>query len=288
MGTVAVWTRRGEGNTGTGWCISDSGSRDGTSWLPAEMRRKEGADRDPGFWFEQVPLLHGHGGQGWKESSRRQSGANWHLDPYEIRSPLIHFPDEVTGSCYSKDFEQGWGSSYSSWQNRLAPGETDSFHWSWARRKHSSWPQSWGEAFKDRNVKAAANVSGDGSLSSASLSLGPYLSSSQRSQACQAVCPMKAAVSLQPALWLWDPARLGLSSQLQLLLPVWPCITIFSATRPRLEPLFSSLLWKLETLKPYEALACPSLGGSLLPASREWALVQTHTYTHTDVHSDTE
>ncbi|KAJ8777878.1 hypothetical protein J1605_014135 [Eschrichtius robustus] len=41
----------------------------------------------------------------------------------------------------------------------------------------------------------------DGSPSSASLSLG-HCESSQRSRACQAVSPVKAAVSLRPAQWL--------------------------------------------------------------------------------------
>ena len=44
--------------------------------------------------------------------------------------------------------------------------------------------------------------SGDGSPSSASLSLGRRVSSRQRSQACQAVCPVKAVISPQPAPWL--------------------------------------------------------------------------------------
>ena len=126
MGTVAVWTRRGKGNTGRGWCISDSGSRD-RGW--ADCLRRWGGKR--GQTETQVIWAGAAAAWTWwagvEGSSRRQSGANWHLDPYEIRSSLIHFPDEVTGrSRYSKDFEQGWGSSYPSWQNPLAPGEADS------------------------------------------------------------------------------------------------------------------------------------------------------------------
>ena len=60
-----------------------------------------------------------------------------------------------------------------------------------------------------------SSLSGDGSPSSASLSLGHCVSSSQRSQACQAVCPVKAAVSLQPALWLCVDTGARLS--------VWVC-----------------------------------------------------------------